>query len=91
MRIDKFLKDSRLVKRRTIAKQMCDAKKIVVNGKPVKAGHEVKIGDLIRVEYAKMFYTIEIESLNISLSKATAAECYKEISKEMKSSPSEAE
>ncbi|MGL5043145.1 MAG: S4 domain-containing protein [Culicoidibacterales bacterium] len=84
MRIDKFLKDSRLVKRRTIAKQMCEAKKIVVNGKIVKPGYEVQVEDKLVVEYAKMFLTVEIVSLKIALNKATASECYSEISREMK-------
>ncbi len=49
MRIDKFLKVSRLVKRREVAKQLCDASKVYVNSKPAKASTEVKEGDLLKI------------------------------------------
>ncbi|GBU10644.1 hypothetical protein AwErysi_02600 [Erysipelotrichaceae bacterium] len=84
MRIDKFLKDSRLVKRRTIAKQLCDAKKIAVNDKKVKAGAEVKLADIITIEYAKMVLKVEIVSLKIELSKALASTCYEEVARVIK-------
>ena len=50
MRIDKFLKNSRLIKRRTVAKDACDQGRVFVNDKSAKAGTDVKIGDIIRVE-----------------------------------------
>ena len=84
MRLDKFLKDSRLIKRRTIAKQMCDAGKIAVNGKIAKAGTELIAGDMLRIEYATMFYTVEILTVKVNPSKVAAGESYKEISRELK-------
>ena len=84
MRLDKFLKDSRLVKRRTVAKQMCDANKVQIDGKTAKASSEVMIDNVITIEYAKMFFTIKVLSLEISLAKATAYECYQELARENK-------
>ena len=49
MRLDKYLKISRLVKRRTVANDACDAGKVLVNGKPARASYEVKVGDVIEV------------------------------------------
>ena len=51
MRIDKFLKNSRLIKRRTVAKDACDQGRVFVNDKVAKAGTEVRVGDVIRVEF----------------------------------------
>ena len=51
MRIDKFLKNSRLIKRRTVAKDACDQGRVSVNGKPAKAGTEVKVGDIIHIAF----------------------------------------
>lgn len=52
MRIDKFLKVSRIVKRRTLAQEACDRGKVVVNGKPVKPAYQVKTGDTVEILYA---------------------------------------
>lgn len=49
MRLDKYLKVSRVIKRRTVAKEICDAGRIMVNGHTAKAGHELKIGDIIDI------------------------------------------
>ncbi|WP_099203715.1 RNA-binding S4 domain-containing protein [Miniphocaeibacter massiliensis] len=51
MRIDKFLKNSRIIKRRTIAKEACDGKRVSINGKLAKSGDIVKIGDIIEVRF----------------------------------------
>lgn len=51
MRVDKFLKNSRLIKRRTVAKEACDASHVSVNGKPAKPGTEVKPGDIIEIRF----------------------------------------
>lgn len=85
MRIDKFLKDARLIKRRTIAKEMCDAGKIMLNDKVVKAGTAVKVDDVIQIEYAKMIFSVKILTLEISTHKTLAASCYEELSKVAKS------
>ena len=49
MRLDKYLKVTRLIKRRTVANEACDAKRIEVNGKPARASYDVKIGDIIQI------------------------------------------
>ena len=53
MRLDKFLKVSRLIKRRTVANEACDAEKVSVNGKPARASYEVKMGDIIEINIGK--------------------------------------
>lgn len=53
MRLDKFLKVSRLIKRRTVANEACDAEKVFVNGKPARASYEVKTGDIIEINIGK--------------------------------------
>lgn len=75
MRVDKFLKNSRLIKRRTIAKQACDTGRVKVNGKVVKAGYEVVIGDLIEIAFGDKVIKAEVIEL-----KETS---FKEESKEM--------
>ena len=53
MRLDKYLKVSRLIKRRTVANEACDAEKVSVNGKPARASYEVKTGDIIEINIGK--------------------------------------
>ena len=53
MRLDKFLKVSRLIKRRTVANEACDAEKVSVNGKPARASYDVKVGDEIEINMGK--------------------------------------
>ena len=53
MRLDKYLKVSRLIKRRTVANDACDAARITVNGKPAKASYQVKIGDVIEIAFGQ--------------------------------------
>ncbi len=53
MRLDKYLKVSRLIKRRTVANEACDADKVLVNGKPARASYEVKTGDIIEILIGK--------------------------------------
>ncbi len=63
MRIDKFLKVSRILKRRTVAQEACSGEKVVVNGKPAKPSHQVKIGDVVEVLYASG--TLKFRVLNV--------------------------
>ena len=63
MRLDKFLKVSRLIKRRTVANEACDAGRVSVNGRPVKAGYEVKVGDVISISFGQK--TVEAEVLDV--------------------------
>ena len=64
MRLDKYLKVSRIIKRRTVANDACDAGRVTVNGKVAKAGTEVKIGDVIEIKFGNN--TTKVEVLAIS-------------------------
>lgn len=63
MRLDKFLKVSRLIKRRTVANEACDAGRVLVNGKPAKASVKVKVGDVIEIQFGAK--TVKVEVLDI--------------------------
>ena len=63
MRLDKFLKVSRLIKRRTVANEACDAGRVMVNGKVAKASQSVKVGDIIEIGFGNK--TVKVEVLNI--------------------------
>ena len=76
MRIDKFLKNSRLIKRRTVAKEACDQGRVFVNDKVAKAGTEVKVGDIIRVEFGSDSISARILSLKESCRKEDAVTMY---------------
>ena len=60
MRLDKFLKVSRLIKRRTVANEACDAGRIMVNGKPAKASVNVKVGDIIEIMFGTRAVKVEV-------------------------------
>ncbi len=77
MRIDKYLKISRLIKRRTIANEACDAGRVSVNGKPVKASYDVKVGDIIEISFGTKQVKAEITAITESTKKEDAAEMYK--------------
>ena len=77
MRIDKFLKVSRLIKRRTVANDACDAGRISVNGKAVKASYDVKIGDIIEIAFGEKSVKAEVLSLSESIRKEEAAQMFK--------------
>lgn len=64
MRLDKYLKVSRLIKRRTIANEACDNDRILVNGKQAKASYQVKVGDVIEITFGQR--TLKVEVLNIA-------------------------
>ena len=76
MRIDKFLKNSRLIKRRTIAKEACVQDRITVNEKPAKPGTEVKIGDVIQIKFGNSVINAKVVSLSESSKKEDAATMY---------------
>ena len=63
MRLDKYLKVSRLIKRRTIANEACDAQRIQVNGRVVKASYDVKVGDILEIKMGEK--TIKVEVLQV--------------------------
>ena len=79
MRLDKFLKVSRLIKRRTIANEACDGERIMVNGRQAKASSQVKVGDIIEIAFGQR--TMKVEVLNIAehVLKNDAAGLYREI------------
>ena len=79
MRLDKFLKVSRLIKRRTVANEACDAQCILVNGLEQKAGYQVKPGDVIQLNLGKRLLKVEVLSTEDNASKAAAAAMYKEL------------
>ena len=60
MRLDKYLKVSRLIKRRTVANEACDAEKVYVNGKPARASYDVKVGDTIEINMGKTPLKIKV-------------------------------
>lgn len=76
MRIDKYLKVSRLIKRRTVANEVADAGRISVNSKPVKASYTVKVGDVIEVEFSNRRLVAKVLSLDAPTGKDVAREMY---------------
>lgn len=79
MRLDKYLKVSRLIKRRTVANEACDHGRILVNGKVAKAGYEVKPGDRIEINLGTRTVTVEVIQAADNVRKDDAATLYKEI------------
>ncbi len=80
MRIDKFLKVSRVIKRRTVAADACSGGRIEINGKPVKPAKEVREGDVVTVSFGNSSLTFEVLSTDEKQTKQTAAEMYRIIS-----------
>ncbi|KAB2953044.1 RNA-binding S4 domain-containing protein [Heliorestis acidaminivorans] len=76
MRIDKFLKVSRIIKRRTLAKEVCEGGRIQVNGRPAKAGTEVKPGDRVSIRFPRKLLEIEINTIKENASVAEAPTLY---------------
>ena len=77
MRIDKYLKVSRLIKRRTIANEACDAGRVSVNGKVVKSSYDVKIGDVIEIKLGERVTKVEVVSIAEHVLKNDAVGLYK--------------
>ena len=77
MRIDKFLKVSRVIKRRTIANEACDAGRVLINDKVVKASAEVKVGDIVEVLFGDKSVKFEVLSLKETTKKDEAQELFK--------------
>lgn len=76
MRVDKFLKVSRLIKRRTVANEACDGHRIKLNGNVVKPSKEVKVGDILSIGFGNKTLTVRILSVNDKASKQEAQEMY---------------
>ncbi|MBR9945883.1 MAG: RNA-binding S4 domain-containing protein [Lachnospiraceae bacterium] len=77
MRLDKFLKVSRLIKRRTVANEACDAGRVLVNGKSAKASLNVKEGDVIEIEFGTRTVKVEVLDVQETVRKDEAKELYK--------------
>ena len=79
MRLDKYLKVSRLIKRRTVANEACDNGRISVNGKVVKASYEVKVGDKIEIAMGPRTVAVEVVQVAANVRKDDAVTMYKEV------------
>lgn len=76
MRLDKYLKVSRLIKRRTVANEACDAEKVSVNGKPARASYEVKTGDIIEINIGAKPLRVRVTDVKEYTKKDDAAALY---------------
>lgn len=79
MRLDKFLKVSRLIKRRTVANEACDAQRVSVNGRVVKASYDVKVGDVIDIQFGQKKLCVEVLQVAETVRKDDAPAMYREI------------
>ena len=79
MRLDKYLKVSRIIKRRTIANDACDAGRVLVNDRPAKASYDVKIGDIIEIGFGNKKLKIEVTDIKETTKKDDSAEMFKYI------------
>ena len=77
MRLDKYLKVSRLIKRRTVANEACDAGRVLLNDRPAKASAEVKAGDIITIAFGNKDVKVEVLSVQETVRKEEAKEMYK--------------
>lgn len=79
MRLDKYLKVSRIIKRRTVANEACDAAHVTVNGRPAKASYDVKEGDVLEITFGQRVLKVRVVSVKEFTSKAEASELYEVI------------
>ena len=77
MRLDKFLKVSRLIKRRTVANEACDAGRVLVNDKPAKASVQVKTGDTIEIQFGSRNVKVEVLDVQETVKKEAASELFR--------------
>jgi ribosomal 50S subunit-recycling heat shock protein len=77
MRLDKYLKVSRLIKRRTVANEACDAGRVSVNGKPAKASVEVKVGDIVEIGFGNRQVRVEITEITETTKKEEAKDMFR--------------
>lgn len=77
MRLDKYLKVSRLIKRRTVANEACDAGRVMINGKTAKAGVDVKTGDKITINFGNKEVSVEVLSVQETVKKEEAKEMFR--------------
>ena len=79
MRLDKYLKVSRLIKRRTVANEACDNERVSVNGRVVKASYDVKVGDKITIRFGARTISVEVLQVAEAVRKDDAAAMYREL------------
>ncbi|MBQ3134193.1 MAG: RNA-binding S4 domain-containing protein [Oscillospiraceae bacterium] len=79
MRLDKWLKVSRLIKRRTVANEACDNARVSANGRPVKASYDVKVGDMLELRFGERTVKVEVLAVADNVGKADAAAMYREV------------
>ena len=79
MRLDKWLKVSRLIKRRTVANEACDNQRVSVNGRPVRASYEVKTGDVLELRFGERVTRVEVLSVTEKVDKDAASAMYREL------------
>ncbi len=79
MRLDKYLKVSRIIKRRTVANEACDAGRVLVNGKVARASYDVKVGDILEIALGAHPIKVEVQNINEYAKKDEAALMYKVI------------
>lgn len=76
MRLDKYLKVSRIIKRRTVANEACDAGRVIVNGKVARASYDVKVGDVIEISFGTRDFKAKVTSVAETVKKDDAAGLY---------------
>ncbi|MCI5611981.1 MAG: RNA-binding S4 domain-containing protein [Roseburia sp.] len=79
MRLDKFLKVSRLIKRRTVANEACDAGRVLINDKPAKASANVKVGDILTIQFGNKDVKVEVLDVQETVKKEEAKELFRYI------------
>ena len=77
MRLDKYLKVSRLIKRRTVANEACDSDRVTINDRPAKAGTEVKVGDVIAISFGNREVKVEVLDVQETMRKEEAKELFR--------------
>ena len=79
MRLDKYLKVSRIIKRRTVANEACDAERVSVNGRVARASYEVKVGDVIEIRFGEKSLKVRVAAVKENAGKGEAAAMYQEL------------
>jgi len=79
MRLDKYLKVSRLIKRRTVANEACDGSRVCVNGRVAKASYNVQVGDILELKFGERTLKIEVMAVDEHVTKDDACKMYREI------------
>ena len=79
MRLDKFLKVSRIIKRRSVANEACDGARVTANGRPVKASYQVREGDVLEIAFGNRSLKVEVVDVRETAGKADAGAMYREL------------